>query len=204
MVVDDHEMVRTSLATTLGSFDDVHIVAQASNGKEAIELYKSERPDVVIMDLMMPELNGIEAIREINQTYPLCRIIALSSFKDTDLVHSALEAGAMSYILKNASIDILIQTIRNAMDGKATLVQEATEALVASTRKPKLRIEQFSPREREVLKMMTMGRTNQQIAQELKLSLSTIKFHVGNILAKLHADSRTEAVSIALQHNLLS
>lgn len=203
MIVDDHHMVRTSLAMSLNVFADIDIVAEASNGVEAIEFQTKLQPDVILMDLIMPEMSGIEAIRLISDSAPNTRIIALSSFKDNDLVRDALEAGAMSYILKNASIENLLRAIRDAMQGKATLAQEATEALIASTRQPRVNAEQFSEREIEVLRHMVEGRTNGQIASELDLSLSTIKFHVGNILSKLHAESRTEAVSRALQHNLL-
>lgn len=202
MLVDDHDMVRRGLAVFLDTLDDLKLVGEASGGQDAIRLADTIRPDVILMDLVMPDGDGVAATRLIRQAHPEIQVIALTSFKDDQLVRGALQAGAIGYLLKNATIDELARAIRAAKEGKPTLAAEATQALIGSATRPALE-NRLTEREREVLALLVEGLTNQQIAQRLTLSQSTVKFHVSSILAKLGAASRTEAVSLALQRGLI-
>lgn len=203
IVVDDHDMVRRGLAVFLRTFDDLELVGEASDGEEALRAVEELRPDVVLMDLRMPGVDGVEATRRIRQQYPETQIIALTSFKDERLVHDALQAGAIAYLLKNASVDDLASAIRAANAGKPTLSPEATQVLIEQTRRPTPSQFNLSERELDVLEQMVEGLTNRQIAEALSISRSTVKFHVSSILAKLNVSSRTEAVALAMQHNLV-
>jgi NarL family two-component system response regulator LiaR len=157
------------------------------------------------MDLVMPEVDGIKAISTIHRQHPEIRIVALTSFKEDELVFGALEAGATSYVLKNASVDELIDVIRKAYDGHPTLAWEATQVLITGAVKPDAAPKMnLTPREQDVLSLMAKGLTNRQIAERLEISPFTVNAHVGNILSKLQAESRTEAVAIALQNNLIT
>jgi NarL family two-component system response regulator LiaR len=202
LVVDDHEMVRRGLAVFLETFDDLTLMGEASGGDEAIYLCETTQPDVVLMDLMMPETDGITATAIIRQNWPNIQIVALTSYKEEELVQAALQAGAIGYLLKNASIDELAQAIRAAHSGKPTLSPEATQALIATATRSSPGTYKLSDREREVLALMVKGMTNRQIAQQLSVSNSTVKFHVSSVLSKLGVASRTEAVSLALQKHL--
>ena len=204
MSVDDHDMVRRGLAVFLEAIDDFEMVGEAASGSEALDLLNTAQPDVVLMDLVMPDMDGITAIRLIRQTHPEIQVIALTSFKEESFVQAALQAGAIGYLLKNASIDELAQAIRAAAVGKPTLSPEATQALIHMATHSTVHDYKLTDREREVLTLMVAGQTNQQIARQLTLSLSTIKFHVSNILSKLSVESRTEAVAVALQHHLVN
>lgn len=203
LLVDDHNVVRSGLAAFLTAYDDLDLVGEANNGKEAVEKVKELAPDVVLMDLVMPEMDGAETTERIMDFDPELKVIALTSFKEKDLIERVMEAGAIGYLLKNVGADELAEAIRDAYDGKPTLAPEAAQALIQRTRKPKNQVEELTPRELEVLKLMGEGLTNPQIAEELVVSNSTVKFHVSSVLGKLNVDSRTEAVVYALKHNLI-
>ncbi len=203
MVVDDHDVVREGLSGFLRAMSDVELVGEASDGEEAILRYNQLKPDVVLMDLKMPRMDGVQATAQICAKHPTAHIIILTSFGDDDLVQDALKAGATSYLLKNTGITDLAAAIRAAKMGKATLSPEATQALIRSQIRPPKPQYQLKEREIEVLQLMAAGRTNDQIALELSLARSTVKFHVSSILAKMNVESRTEAVSIALREGLL-
>lgn len=203
LIVDDHKVVRKGLRAFLVSYTDLELVGEADGGQQALLACQQFAPDVVLMDLMMPGMDGAQATERIRQAYPNIRVIALTSFPEEDLVEKALRAGAISYLLKNVEADELANAIRAAHAGQSTLAPEAARALIqAHTRPPEIGHD-LTEREREVLALMVEGISNQEIAERLVLSGSTIKFHVSNVLSKLGASSRTEAVSLALQHNLV-
>lgn len=204
MLVDDHTMVRRGLATILKVFDDLELAGEAENGAAAIQLCGEILPDVVLMDMVMPDMDGPTATRAISQRYPQVQVIALTSFKEGDLVKNALEAGAIGYLLKDVSADDLVRAIRAAHVGRATLSPEAAQALVETTNQPPTPGLDLTEREREVLALMVEGLNNTQIAARLTVSPSTIKSHVSNVLSKLNVASRTEAVTLALRHKLVT
>ena len=203
MIVDDHEMVRTGLATFLYAFDDLRLVGEAESGTAAIQLCGEIQPDVVLMDMAMPDMDGVDATRAICQKYPQVQVIALTSFKEGDLVKKALEAGAIAYLLKDVSADNLVQAIRAAHAGRATLSPEAAQALVERTNQPPTPGLNLTGRECDVLALMVEGLENSQIARKLEVSPYTIKSHVSNILLKLNVSSRTEAVTLALRNHIV-
>lgn len=203
MLVDDHAVVRSGLSAFMLVYDDLELVAEARNGREAVMLAELHKPDVVLMDLVMPEMDGAQATRAIRERWPEVQVVALTSFREDDLVQAALEAGAIGYLLKNVSADELAAAIRKAHQGRATLAPEAAQVLVQATRAPKKLGHDLTGREREVLALLVQGLSNRQIASELIVSHSTVKFHVSSILGKLGAASRTEAVALALQHGLV-
>jgi NarL family two-component system response regulator LiaR len=201
IIVDDHAIVRSGLANFLKAFDDLALVGESASGAEALQLCEQSYPDVVMMDLVMPDMNGVEATRVIRARYPDLPVLILSSFGDEDMVREALQAGATGYLLKNASIHDMARAIRAAHAGQPTLSPEAAQALIrAHTRTPV----ELKEREREVLELLARGMTNPQIAEKLSLSVSTIKFYVSSILEKLNVDTRTEAVAWAIQHGMIS
>ncbi len=203
MLVDDHEMVRQGLAIFIETVEDLELVGEASNGLEAIETCAEVHPHVILMDLIMPEMDGVEATQQIRSTHPDIQIIALTSFKDKELVQASLKAGAISYILKNASIDELASAIRAARLGRSVLSPEATQALIQMATQPPTPNYNLTEREIEVLAYVVEGLSNPQIADQLSLSRFTIKAYVSNILSKLGVASRSEAVAVALQNRLL-
>lgn len=203
LLVDDHNVVRSGLGAFLHAFDDLELVGEASSGREAIRKVESLEPDVILMDLKMPEMDGAETTERIKEKFPEIEVIALTSFKEKDLVKRALEAGAIGYLLKNVSADELADAIQKAYRGEPTLAPEAAQALIESTRTPKTQIEELTPRETEVLQLLGEGLTNPKIGEKLVISNSTVKFHVSSILGKLNVSSRTEAVAYALKHNLI-
>jgi two-component system, NarL family, response regulator LiaR len=206
MLVDDHAVVRSGLSAFLLAFDDLELVGEAADGAEAIHMCERAQPDVILMDLVMPHMDGATATRNIRERYPDVQVIALTSFKEDNLVQDALRAGAIAYLLKNVSSDELARAIRAAHAGRATLAPEAAEALIHTTRNAGLPIpgHDLTEREREVLSLMIDGLNNTEISERLIVSRSTVKFHVSNILSKLHVSSRTEAVALALQRNLMA
>jgi NarL family two-component system response regulator LiaR len=203
LLVDDHAVVRSGLSAFLLAFDDLELVGEAGSGEEAVRICDRLRPDVVLMDLVMPGMDGAQATRAIREKCPDIQVIALTSFKEKELVEGALEAGAIGYLLKNVSADELARAIREAHIGRPTLAPEAAQALIQARRQPPPIGFDLTEREQEVLALMVEGLNNPDIAARLILSRSTVKFHVSNILSKLGASGRTEAVSLALQHNLV-
>ncbi|MGD2105775.1 MAG: response regulator transcription factor [Anaerolineae bacterium] len=204
MIVDDHDMVRKGLATFLRIKPDLELVGEACNGLEAVEVCEQVHPDVILMDLVMPEKDGPTATRAIRERWPEVQIIALTSFEDRELVQEALQAGAISYLLKNVSVNELAQAIRAAYAGRATLAPEAAQALIqAASQEPKPDYE-LTPRESEVLALMVEGLTNPEIAERLTISYSTARAHVSNVLCKLDVSNRAEAVALALRRKLVT
>jgi NarL family two-component system response regulator LiaR len=204
MLVDDHTMVRKGLATFLKVFDYLELVGEAENGEDAIKLCGEVLPDVVLMDMVMPDMDGATATALIRQKHPQVQILVLTSFKEGDLIKKALEAGAIGYLLKDVSADDLARAIRAAHVGRATLSPEAAQSLVETTNLPPAPGLDLTEREREVLALLIEGLSNTQIAARLGVSSSTIKSHVSNILSKLGVASRTEAVTLALRSHIIS
>jgi len=206
MLVDDHAVVRSGLSAFLLAFDDLELAGEASNGVEAVRMCEEVQPDVVLMDMMMPEMDGATATRAIRKHYPDVQVIALTSFKEDEIVQSALEAGAIGYLLKNISATELANAIRDAHTGRPTLAPEATKALIHTATHRSLPTigHDLTSREREVLALMVKGLNNSDIAERLVVSRSTVRFHVSNVLSKLQVTTRTEAVAVALQHDLVA
>ena len=204
LVVDDHTMVRRGLATFLKVFDDLELAGEAASGQAAIQLCAQLQPDVILMDMVMPDMDGAAATRFIREQSPSVQVLALTSFKEEILVQSALQAGAIGYLLKDVSADELAQAIRAAHAGRSTLSPEAAQALVHAASQPPTPGIDLSEREREVLSLLVEGLNNTQIAARLTVSPSTVKSHVSTILTKLGVASRTEAATLALRHRLVA
>jgi len=203
MLVDDHAVVRSGLATFLSVYDDLLLIGQAGSGEEAITLCTQAQPDVILMDLVMPGMDGAETTQFIRQTYPDVQVVVLTSFPEEELVQRALKAGALSYLLKNVSADELADAIRKAHAGRATLAPEAAQALIRTATHPHKLGHDLTRRERDTLHWMIQGLNNRHIAQKMIVSRSTVKFHVSNILSKLSVTSRTEAVALAVEHKIV-
>ena len=203
MLVDDHNVVRSGLATFLRAYEDLELVAEARNGLEAIRYCREKQPDVILMDLMMPEMDGIQATRAILAEHPATKIIAMTSFEDQELVQGVLAAGAISYLIKNVTSDELAKAIRDAVSGRSTLSPEAARVLIEATRPTKQPLFDLTEREQEVLNLVVQGRSNQQIAEALVISITTVKAHISNILSKLQVSSRAEAIAYAIKNKLV-
>lgn len=208
MVVDDHAMVRSGLRLFLMAFDDMILAGEASNGLEAVRMSEQTRPDVILMDLIMPVMDGIHATQEIVSRSPQTRVIALTSFVKPELIQEALDAGAVSFLLKDISASELAAAIRSAYEGRGLLSPEAVELLKQmdldeEPSAPPQPIFDLTDREREVLGLMVSGQSNAEIAEQLVVSLSTVKYHVSKIFERLNAANRAEAVAMALQYRLV-
>jgi two-component system, NarL family, response regulator LiaR len=203
MLVDDHSVVRSGLNAMLSAEDGLELAGEAADGSEAVRLVERFRPDVILMDLLMPVMDGVTATKAIHDRWPDIRIIVLTSFKEREQVDGALKAGAMSYLLKTVSAAELVSAIRGAMAGQSKLSSEATQVLIQEMRSPAARDYDLTAREKEILKLMVDGLPNTDIADKLGVSPSTAKFHVSNVLSKLGVASRTEAVSMALKQKLV-
>jgi len=202
MLVDDHAVVRSGLGAFLTVNPDLELVGEAENGEQAVYRANLLKPDIILMDLMMPVMDGVAATRAIKQQNPGIQIVALTSFQEDELVQNALKAGAVGYLMKNVSSRELAAAIRAAKDGKVTLSPEAAQALVRANQEA-AETEVLTDREREVLKLMVEGLNNAEIAERLVVSLSTVKYHISNILMKLGVDNRVAAVTMALQKKLV-
>jgi NarL family two-component system response regulator LiaR len=204
MIVDDHDMVRKGLATFLKAKLDLELVGEAGNGQEALDVCEQVQPDVILMDLVMPKMDGITATRAIRERWSQVQVIALTSFQEKKLVQEALQAGAISYLLKNVSVDDLAEAIRAACAGRPTLAPEATQALIQTTSQEATQGYDLTPREHEVLVLMVEGLNNPKIAERLTVSRSTARAHVSNVLSKLGVSNRAEAITLALRRKLVT
>ena len=203
MIVDDHAVVRSGLSAFLMVYDDLEFVGEAGGGLEAVRKCPEIKPDVILMDLVMPEVDGSEATRLIREACPHVQVIALTSYKEEELVQGALKAGAIGYLLKNVTADDLARAIRAAYAGRPTLAPEAAEVLIRAATHKQEADPGLTDRELEILRLMVDGLSNPDIAKKLFVSRSTVKFHVSNVLMKLGAGSRTEAVSMAIHEKLV-
>jgi NarL family two-component system response regulator LiaR len=203
MIVDDHTLVRDGLNLLLSTFDDIKVIALADGGKKVLSLCQREQPDVILMDMVMPEQDGPIVIERILKNYPEIKVIALTSFVEEDLVVRAIQSGAIGYLLKNVSADKLAEAIRSAHQGQSTIEAEAAKMLLHASYKPAQLGDDLTERERQVLTLLVDGMTNKEIANQLSLSHGTVRVYVSHILAKLGVGNRTEAATLALQNNLV-
>jgi two-component system, NarL family, response regulator LiaR len=205
LLVDDHEMVRIGVSAYLSAQPDIEVTGEAENGKIAVDKALEIKPDIILMDLVMDEMDGIEATRLITESWPEAKIIVVTSFLDDEKVYPALEAGASSYMLKTSKASDIAQAVRDTYHGKSVLEPEVTGKMMSKMRQKQTREphEELTAREMEILLLMTKGKTNQEIADELFIALKTVKVHVSNILSKLDVQDRTQAVIYAFNHELV-
>jgi len=205
LLVDDHEMVRIGLAAVLGTEDGIEVVGEAGNGKEGIRLALEYKPDVVLMDLVMEGMDGIETTRRLLAQLPDCKVIVLTSFLDDEKMYPVIEAGAFSYLLKTSRANEIAQAIRAAANGQSILESQVASKIMNRFRQPKPAAaphHELTDREMEVLRLIAGGRSNQEVADELYIGVKTVKFHVTNILAKLGVEDRTQAAIYAFKNGL--
>ncbi|WP_135555473.1 response regulator [Paenibacillus cymbidii] len=205
LLVDDHEMVRIGLAAVLGTEDGIEVVGEAGNGKEGIRLALEYKPDVVLMDLVMEGMDGIETTRRLLAQLPDCKVIVLTSFLDDEKMYPVIEAGAFSYLLKTSRASEIAQAIRAAANGQSILESQVASKIMNRFRQPKPAAaphHELTDREMEVLRLIAGGRSNQEVADELYIGVKTVKFHVTNILAKLGVEDRTQAAIYAFKNGL--
>jgi NarL family two-component system response regulator LiaR len=202
--VDDHEMVRIGVSSYLSAQPDIEVVGEADDGKKGVELALLLRPDIILMDLVMKEMDGIEATRQIIEQWPEAKIIIVTSFLDDEKVYPALEAGATSYMLKTSKAGEIANAVRATYNGQSVLEPEVTGKMMVKMRQKNTHLphEDLTSREIEILLLMAEGKTNQDIADELFIALKTVKTHVSNILSKLNVQDRTQAVIYAFKHSL--
>lgn len=206
-IADDHIIVREGLRALISTEPDIEIIGEAADGKEAIAGIHALQPDVILLDLIMPQKNGIEVILEVTQENPRARILVLTSFADDDKVFSAIKAGALGYLLKDTSPQELIQAIHDVYHGESSLDPTIALKLLREFKRPAKQIstqEPLTEREVNVLSLVSRGLTNQEIANALQISERTVRTHVGNILGKLHLANRTQAALYALRKGLTS
>ncbi|MBY9077370.1 response regulator transcription factor [Paenibacillus sp. HN-1] len=206
LLVDDHEMVRIGLAAVLGTEDGIEVVGEAGSGEEGVRLAQEYKPDVVLMDLVMEGMDGIETTRQIMKLYPECKVIVLTSYLDDEKMYPVIEAGAFSYLLKTSRANEVADAIRAAARGQSVLVSQVASKMMNRFRSD-ARIEapahaELTDREMEVLKLLAQGKSNQDIADQLIIGIKTVKFHVTNILAKLGVEDRTQAAIYAYKNGL--
>ncbi|WP_417899192.1 response regulator transcription factor [Bacillus haimaensis] len=205
LFVDDHEMVRIGVTAYLSAQNDIEVIAEADDGKLAVELALLHKPDIILMDLVMKEMDGIEATKRIIDQWPDAKIIIVTSFLDDEKVYPALEAGATSYMLKTSKASDIANAVRSTYKGQSILEPEVAGKMMKKMRQKNEHYlhEELTNREMEILLLMTQGKTNQEIADELFIALKTAKVHVSNILAKLQVQDRTQAVIYAFKHNIV-
>jgi NarL family two-component system response regulator LiaR len=208
LIVDDHQVVRQGLRTFLELQPDIIVLGEASDGQAAVEMVRQLKPDVVLMDLVMPHLDGIAATRQVKALGGVVKVIALTSFSEDDKVFSAIQAGASSYLLKDVSPEGLVEAIRAVFGGEARLHPDITrklmEQVVQQTNQSRQDLpEELTGREMEVVRLVAQGRSNHEIAQALVISEKTVKTHVSNVLGKLHLDDRTQMAIYAIKHGLV-
>ncbi len=204
LIVDDHAVVRSGLSAFLFIYPDLELAGEAESGEDAVQFCDQIPPDVVLMDMVMPGMDGAAATRIIREHHPEVQVVALTSFSEDRLIQEALQAGAISYLLKNVSAEQLVDAIRAAYAGKPTLSPEATQALIHATTAPPAVGHDLTPREREVLSLLAKGLNNTEIGEQLYISHSTVQFHVSSILSKLGVSNRVEAATLAVQNNLVT
>lgn len=204
LLVDDHEMVRIGVSAYLQSQKDMEVAGEAANGQEAVEMALELRPDLILMDMVMPVMNGAEATKAIIDQWPQAKIMIVTSFLDDDKVYPALQAGAVSYILKTSKASRIADSIRQTMNGTPVLEPEVMTKMMKQMRHERVLHDELTEREMEILLLLAAGLTNQEIADQLFIALKTVKTHVSNILAKLEVHDRTQAVIYAFQHRLIS
>lgn len=203
LIIDDHSIVRKGLVALFENFEDIAVVGDTGDARQCLEICERIQPNVVLMDMKMPNMDGVTATRLIREKMPQIQVVALTSFNEEDNVQQALKAGAIGYLLKNASIDDIAEAVRRASKGQGTLTPEAAQALIASTTRPPGPGHDLTEREREVLALMIQGLNNREIAEHLVISSSTVKNHVSSILDKLNTTSRTQAVALAVELKLV-
>jgi NarL family two-component system response regulator LiaR len=203
IVVDDHEVVRSGIEYSLMAVTDIELVGTADKGSDAVRLCQDLQPDVVLMDMMMPEMDGVSATRALLKHCPRTQVIVLTSFQEGSLVQRALQAGATSYLLKDVGMEELAAAIRSAAAGQGILAPEAAKALADISAEPEPLGFDLTEREREVLSLIVDGKSNADISEILTISLSTARFHVSAILSKLRATNRAEAAALAVKHRLV-
>ncbi len=205
LFVDDHEMVRIGVSSYLSAQPDIEVIGEAEDGTEAVEIALELRPDIILMDLVMKRMDGIEATRKIIESWPEAKIIIVTSFLDDEKVYPALEAGATSYMLKTSKASEIANAVRATYHGRSVLEPEVTGKMMMKMRQGNVQLphEQLTAREMEILLLMAQGKTNQEIADELFIALKTVKTHVSNILSKLEVQDRTQAVIYAFKHELV-
>ncbi len=204
LLVDDHPVVRQGLATFLKVYDDIQLVGEAQDGKTAVQLCAETSPDVILMDMSLPVMDGPTTTRVILKRFPKIHILALTSYQEGTIIRKALKAGVVGYLLKNVTADELAKAIRDAHRGFATLSREVSQFLIRNANQPPAPGYDLTKREREVLALLIEGQNNKQIAEKLSVEISTIKSHVSNILTKLGVASRMEAVALAQKKHILS
>lgn len=204
LLVDDHEMVRIGVSAYLQSQKDMEVVGEATNGQEAVQMALELRPDLILMDMVMPIMNGAEATKAIINQWPEAKIMVVTSFLDDDKVYPALQAGAVSYILKTSKASRIADSIRETMNGTPVLEPEVMTKMMKQMRHERVLHEELTEREMEILLLLARGLTNQEVAEQLFIAVKTVKTHVSNILAKLEVHDRTQAVIYAFQHKLIT
>lgn len=203
LLVDDHEMVRIGVSAYLQAQEDMEVVGEASNGEEAVKIALQLRPDVILMDMVMPVMNGAEATTAIIKEWPEAKIMIVTSFLDDDKVYPALKAGAVSYILKTSKASRIADSIRETVNGTPVLEPEVMSKMMKQMRHERVLHEDLTEREMEILLLLAHGYTNQEIADKLYIALKTVKSHVSNLFSKLEVHDRTQAVIYAFQQKLV-
>lgn len=203
LVADDHPLAHMGMRHFVEAYPELELVGEAGNGMDAVELCERTRPDVVLMDMLMPGVDGVAATRQIKERHPSIRVIVLTSYHDGTMVEQAMRAGASGYLLKTATPHELMQAIRQTIGGRSVLAPEVAETLLGLMSQRDQLGTDLTDRELEVLRLLALGRSNQQIADQLKIARSTVKFHIGSLFAKLGVASRSEAIALAYQQKLV-